>query len=161
MGGSEPPTKGASDGWHIAKAIGLPNQYISSVAIDPTDPRTVYVTLAGYGRHWAPPGAVGENPSNVGTGHVFVSHDAGDHFTNISANLPDVPANAVMVHGSQLLVGTDLGAYISSSLSGGSWAVLGHGLPAAPIQTLRPKPGDPKTLVAATYGRGVYTYRFP
>jgi hypothetical protein len=29
-----------------------------------------------------------------------------------------------------------------------------------PISTLRFKPGDPDLLVAATYGRGVYTYRF-
>ena len=38
--------------------------------------------------------------------------------------------------------------------------MLGSGLPTAPISTLRLKPGDPDLLVAATYGRGIYTYRF-
>jgi hypothetical protein len=44
--------------------------------------------------------------------------------------------------------------------AGGAYSTLGGGLPAAPISTLRFKPGDPDLLVAATYGRGVYTYRF-
>jgi hypothetical protein len=39
--------------------------------------------------------------------------------------------------------------------------VLGHGLPSVPITHLALKPGDPNTLVSATYGRGVYLYRFP
>jgi hypothetical protein len=38
--------------------------------------------------------------------------------------------------------------------------VLGSGLPTAPISTLQFKPNDPDLLVAATYGRGVYTYRY-
>ena len=51
------------------------------------------MTLGGYGRRWIPPGSFGEDTSNVGVGHVFVSHDHGEHFTNISGNLPDIPAN--------------------------------------------------------------------
>ena len=47
----------------------------------------------GYGRRWAFPGAVGEDTSKVGTGHVFKSTDAGETFTDISGDLPDAPAN--------------------------------------------------------------------
>ena len=50
--------------------------------------------------------------------------------------------------------------YESCDNAGGAYSVLGGGLPAAPISTLRFKPGDPDLLVAATYGRGIYTYRF-
>jgi hypothetical protein len=41
--------------------------------------------------------------------------------------------------------------------------VLGHGLPHSPINQLTWKGGTAASnlLVAATFGRGVYTYRFP
>jgi photosystem II stability/assembly factor-like uncharacterized protein len=146
--------------WHIAKATGLPSRYITSVQMDPADPRTVYATIAGYGRRWAFPGAVGEDTSKVGTGHVFKSTDAGETFTDVTGDLPDVPANWSVLHNGHLVVGTDLGVYESCDVVGGSYSRLGTGLPAVPISTLRFKPGDPDLLVAATYGRGVYSYRF-
>ena len=128
--------------------------------MDPTNPSTVYVTLAGYGRRWAFPGAVGEDTSKVGTGHVFKSTNAGATFADISGDLPDAPASWSTLHNGHLVVGTDTGVYESCDNAGGAYAVLGSGLPAAPISTLRFKPGDPDLLVAATYGRGIYTYRF-
>ncbi|MEA2124907.1 MAG: hypothetical protein QOI80_1689, partial [Solirubrobacteraceae bacterium] len=84
-----PGKAGDSAGWHIAKATGLPSRYITSTQMDPTDPRTVYATIAGYGRRWAFPGAVGEDTSKVGTGHVFRSTDAGETFTDVTGDLPD------------------------------------------------------------------------
>jgi hypothetical protein len=161
VGGAKAGAAGSPDGWHIAAAAGLPSRYITSVQIDPADPRTVYVTLAGYGRRWAFPGAVGEDASRIGTGHVFKSTDAGSTFTDISGNLPDVPANWTVVHDGELVVGTDIGAFISENRAGGSYSVLGTGLPTTPITTMRLKPGDQDLMVVATYGRGVYTYRFP
>jgi hypothetical protein len=50
--------------------------------------------------------------------------------------------------------------FASSDTNGTSWGVLGNGLPNVPITHLSLKPGDPNTLVAATYGRGVYLYHF-
>jgi photosystem II stability/assembly factor-like uncharacterized protein len=147
-------------GWHIAKAAGLPSRYITSVQMDPSDPRTVYATLAGYGRRWAFPGAVGEDTSKVGKGHVFKSTDGGQTFNDVTGDLPDAPANWTVLHNGHLVVGTDIGVFESCDASGGSYSRLGSGLPAVPISTLRLKPGDPDLLVAATYGRGVYTYRF-
>jgi hypothetical protein len=146
--------------WHIAKAAGLPERLITSVRMDPANPSTVYVTLAGYGRDWAFPGAVGEDTSKVGTGHVFKSTDAGETFADVSGDLPDAPASWSVLHNGHLVVGTDTGVYESCDNAGGAYSVLGGGLPAAPISTLRFKPGDPDLLVAATYGRGIYTYRF-
>jgi hypothetical protein len=160
VGGDKPGSAGTSDGWHIAGAHGLPSRYITSIRMDPQNPRTVYVTLAGYGRRWAFPGAVGEDTSGVGTGHVFVSTDAGEHFTDISGNLPDVPANWSVLHNGRLAVGTDIGVFVSCNDTGGNYAVLGNGLPSAPISTMSFKPNDPDLLIGATYGRGIYTYRF-
>ena len=88
---------------------GLPRRYITSVQVDPADPRTVYVTLGGYSRRWVPVGALGEETRDVGTGHVFKSTDAGETFTDISGDLPDVPANFTAVRAGQLMVATDVG----------------------------------------------------
>ena len=160
VGGDKPGQAGSSDGWHIAAARGLPVRYITSTRMDPSNPSTVYVTLSGYGRKWAAPGALGDNTSKVGTGHVFRSTDAGQSFTDISGDLPDVPANWSLLHNGRVVVGTDVGVFESCDTAGGSYVRLGTGLPTAPISTLRLKPGDPDTMIAATYGRGVYTYHF-
>lgn len=169
VGGAEAPEPRTGKGWHIAAATGLPNRYITSVTIDPQDPRHVIVTLGGYGRRWAPPGVLGDDVSAVGEGHVYESTDAGESFRDISGNLPDLPANAALFRGAQLLVGTDVGVYALGEPSGptsagaavaGAWEALGHGLPAAPIFGLSPKANDPDLVVAASYGRGVHLYDF-
>ncbi|HEX8123538.1 MAG TPA: hypothetical protein VF549_19970 [Solirubrobacteraceae bacterium] len=160
VGGSKPAKAGTGDGWHVAKAAGLPRRLITSVRMDPSDTRTIYVTLAGYARRWAAPGSVSEDVSGVGTGHVFKSTDAGETFTDVSGNLPDVPADWSALHDGQLIVGTDLGVFISCDTTGGSFSRLGRGLPNVPVSSLRFKPGDPDLLFVATFGRGAYTYRF-
>jgi hypothetical protein len=160
VGGDKPGMTGSGDGWHIAKAANLPKRYITSIRIDPKDTRTVYVTLGGYARKWAAPGAKGDDTSKIGKGHVFKSTDAGESFTDISGDLPDTPANWTVVRNGRVVVGTDLGTFISCDTSGTTYGRLGAGLPNVQVSTLRYKPGDPDTLVAATYGRGVYTYKF-
>jgi hypothetical protein len=180
VGGSKPPKIGTSNGWHKAAAFcrgcgtangRLPERYINSIQEDPKKPSTVYVTLGGYERRWIPPGSFGEDVSNVGVGHVFVSHDHGQHFTNISGNLPDISANFTAVHNGKLLVATDLGVYVQTSAAragsagaarrrGPTYAVLGRGLPAAPVFTLRVDPGNPNEFLIATYGRSDWTYTF-
>ena len=146
-------------GWHIAKAAGLPSRYITSVRMDPTDPRTVYVTLAGYGRRWAFPGAVGEDTSKVGVGHVLKSTDAGETFTDVSGDLVDAPADWVEVQNGKLVVATDVGVFISSGLTGGTYSRLGD-LPAVPVVHLTQDPANPNRLVASTFGRGLYAFTF-
>ena len=172
VGGTKPPKIGSSNGWHQAAAFcsgcgtangRLPQRYINSIQEDPHNPNTVYVTLGGYGRRWIPPGSFGENVSNVGLGHVFVSHDHGQHFTNISGNLPDVSANWTALHNGKLLVATDVGVFIQTSARLGrrsAYAVLGRGLPAVPVFTLRADPGNPNKFLIATYGRSDWTYTF-
>lgn len=163
VGGSEAPEKGTNKGWHIADAKGLPNRYITSVAIDRADPKTVFVTLGGYTRRWLPPGAVGDVNAQVGTGHLYRSTDGGASFADVSGNLPDVPATWVELRGGQLLIGTDAGAFASgldaASLDTPKFAPL-KDLPAVPIRSIQLKPGDPDTAVVAAYGRGVWTYHF-
>ena len=165
VGGKKPPKPGTSNGWHIAHAYcsnchtangKLPQRFITSIHSDPGNPRTVYVTMGGYGRRWIPPGALGDSTKNVGVGHVFVSHDAGEHFRDISRNLPGLPANFALVHGKQLVVATDAGVYITAKSGNAKWKALGSRLPNAPVFTLRLQPGHPNRMIAATYGRGIW-----
>lgn len=160
----ELPEAGTSDGWHVATAKGLPNRFITSVAIDPMDPtqKTIYVTLGGYSRKWVPPGSVNDANDEVGSGHVFKSTDAGETFVDISKGLPDLPATWVEPRGDHLLVAMDNGVYISSDTVGRQWDVLGGGgLPNTPVTSLQLKPDDPDVLLVGTYGRGMWVYRFP
>jgi photosystem II stability/assembly factor-like uncharacterized protein len=158
VGGSAKPERYQPKGWHIAKAIGLPNRYITSIAIDPSNPKTVYVAVGGYRRLWTPPGQIDKNP-RIGKGHLFVSHDAAKHFTDISANLPNYPTNWVTLRGKQPVVGSDLGVFIAKR-AGRPFQVLGKGLPVGQVATVEVNPCDSNQLVAAVFGRGVYTYRF-
>ena len=154
---------GAADGWRVAKAQGLPKRYITSVQIDPSDVRTVYVTLGGYSRRWLKPGVLGED-ADLGGGNVYKSTDAGETFRDISGNLPDIPANWTLVRGGQLLVATNLGVFVSADTDGG--ALRGARLRAADGAGVLARaqaegePSEPDTLIAATQGRGVYRYAF-
>jgi hypothetical protein len=160
MGGDEPAAKGSPAGWHIAAANGLPDRYISSIAVDPTDKETIYVTLAGYAnRQWWPPGSFNDANDNRGEGHVFKSTDAGENFVDITGSLPDVPARFVEVNRGQLLVGTDIGVFLSNNTDGQTWAAL-SGLPNAPVTAIDNHPGRDDQVVISTFGRGFYSYTF-
>jgi len=165
VGGDKPAAKGTADGWHDAALSGLPNRYIYSLHIDRNDPtgKTVYVVLGGYSTaRWAPPGQYGDTNDNLQPGkNVWVSKDAGATFSSLQGNLPDVVTTAILRRGNQLIVGTDIGVFISSDLNGSEWVPLGSNLPSNPINQLVLKPGDDTQLFAATFGRGVQQYTFP
>lgn len=151
-------------GWHLAKREGLPNRYITSIAIDPADPKTIYVALGGYLSNLRPPGHYNDPNSNFGGGAIYKSTDAGESFVTASGDLPEAQASSVVLRGQQLIVATDVGVFISSDLSGSSWTGLGTGLPAVPVNMLRMKPkatpDEADKLFAATFGRHIWSYRF-
>ena len=160
QGGDKPAAKGSPDGWHIATAKGLPDRYITNIAADPVDPKTVYVTLSGYAnRQWWPVGAFNDKNPNVGEGHVFKSTDAGENFTDITGSLPDVPARSIEVNRGQLLVGTDIGVFLSNNTDGQRWAALA-GLPNVPVGSIKTDPANQERVVLSTFGRGIYDYSF-
>ena len=131
-----------------------PNEYpVSSIALDPSDAtgQTAYVTIMGF--H---------------VGHVFKTTNAGQSWTNITNNLPDAPADAVIVdgQGGMVYVGTDVGVF-SASTSNATWTEVGPVassgvsgyLPNVPITALRMSTsGGAKLLRASTYGRGIWEY---
>jgi hypothetical protein len=147
---------GSTECWHHARAKGLPNRFITDVAIDNKNPSVVYVTLAGFSTRWTP---VTKRVKNAGRGHVFMSRDGGETFVDVSKNLPDIPAESIEVAGSRLFVGTHAGAYTAAK-PGAAWERLGMGMPNAAVVDLVLHP-DGKALIAATHGRGIWRYDVP
>ena len=121
---------------------GLPNRYVTSIAIDPEDDLTAYVTLSGFALiDYAP--------------HVFKTIDGGQNWTDISSNLPSIPANdIILIPDTDLLIlATDLNIWYSDT-DGASWDILGNNLPMTIIRDL--KYHEPTTtLYAGTFGRSI------
>lgn len=118
----------------------IPNRYVADIHVDPNNSRVVYAALGGFG-----------------SGHVFRTTNAGLSWTDISANLPDVPHQAVCIdplYPQNIYAGNDLGVYISTN-SGGTWFEYRQGMPYAIIMDLKVVPGTRKLRVA-THGSGVY-----
>ena len=153
-------------GWHFAAKRGLPSRYITSIAIDPVDPKIVYVAVGGYLSNLRPAGAYLDPNAAAAAqpGAVFKSVNAGDDFTNVTGDLPVAQVASVVLKGTQLLVGTDIGVFISKDTTGASWTTLGTGLPNVPVNMIRIKPkataAEPDMLFAATFGRSVWHYEF-
>jgi hypothetical protein len=112
----------------------------------------VYVTVMGFG-----------------VAHLYRSTDAGAHWANITRNLPNAPANSVVVDpndANTVYVAMDTGVYVTAQVTtcetSNCWSVYGSGLPNAPVTQLMAsatiQTGDGRTgeLRAATYGRGVW-----
>lgn len=118
---------------------GLPDRFISSVTVDPTNSSTAFLTVSGYG-----------------TGHVFKTTDRGTSWTNLSNNLPDIPVNAFLidpVSPNRLYVGTDIGVFRSTN-NGSSWQLFNQGIPPVVVTAFTAQSGG--LIQAATYGRGAY-----
>jgi len=124
---------------------------ISGIAIDRADAsgQTAYVTIMGF--H---------------TSHVLKTANAGISWTDFSGNLPDAPADSIVIDfgTSTIYVGTDVGVFASGS-GNPSWTEVGPAseetgfLPNVPVPTLAIfVSGGTKRLRAATYGRGVWEW---
>ncbi|MFR9799372.1 glycosyl hydrolase [Streptomyces sp. MS06] len=139
-------------GWHqLSLPVDgtIPNRYISGFDIDPHNARHVYVAVNGFSRRFT------EGPG-AGFGHVFESKNGGATWTDISANLPDVPADTVeYLPNGGLALGTDLATFYRPA-GATKWQVLGHLLPTTAVMQLRLGP-DHK-LYAASHGRGIWSF---
>jgi len=129
---------------------------ISSIAVDPHDATgaTVYATIMGFG-----------------VPHLYRSTDFGAHWANISNNLPDAPANAVLIDpndANTVYLALDTGVYVTtavltcSTATSNCWSPLGTALPNAPVIALSAATNMPTSdgrlgmLRVATYGRGIW-----
>jgi photosystem II stability/assembly factor-like uncharacterized protein len=131
------------------RATGLPSDWVTSVAIDRRNAKTVaFASFSGF-------------RSGKAKSLVYRTTDGGKTWRDISGNLPQAPVNDVVPVGDDLLVATDVGVFLSRSVSknlGKSWLKVGSGMPNAPITELRWH-APTSTLFAANFGRGAWSVR--
>ncbi len=126
-------------------SAGLPDQYITSIAMVPGDDMIAYVTVSGFKYLDYTP-------------HVFRTTDGGQNWTDISSNLPNIPVNDIIVYPAEniLFVATDLNVWYSKD-DGANWTILGNNLPNTVVMDL--KFHEPtQTLYAGTFGRAMHSY---
>jgi hypothetical protein len=124
---------------------------ISSIVLDTADNtgKTAYASVMGFS-----------------VPHVWKTTDAGLSWMDVTGNLPDAPADSLLIDPDNrylIYAGTDVGVF-SADLSGGSavsWQEVGsagdHMLPNVPVTQLAMfKSASLKILRAATYGRGAW-----
>ena len=132
---------------------------ISSLFVDPHDASggTIYTTVMGF------------SGNGLNAPHLYRSIDGGAHWWNVTANLPNAPANSVAVDpndANTVYVALDTGVYATSKITTcateNCWSILGVGLPNAPVVQLSANSALPAggssvgILRAATYGRGIW-----
>ena len=129
---------------------------ISSIYVDPHDPtgQTVYATVQGF------------SGNGLNVARVYGSTDGGAIWSNLTNNLPNTPANSIVVDpndANTVYVATDTGVYVTRNISSCAvtstpcWSVFGTSLPNAPVVQLASlNEGSTSVLRAATYGRGVW-----
>ena len=134
----------------IASGVtGLPDRAVSHVAVHPTNPRSVVVTLSG-----------------LGVPHVWRCADVQAQnrtWVNVSgaglAGLPDIPANALALDPTdpqnRWYVGTEVGVFRTTT-GGSAWENMTGplGLPNVRVDDL--KVTGTGWLMAATHGRGMW-----
>jgi hypothetical protein len=132
----------------------MPNRYVSNVVVDPNDAdgSTAYVVFNGFSRRWT------EGPGS-GVGHLWKTTDGGVTWTDADGNLPDVPADDLVVTpGGKLILGTDLGTLISTD-GGAHWMRYGSNHPLTTVMDLHAGPDG--RLYSATHGRGIWSTPLP
>jgi len=130
----------------LSSDLFVPAGYVSRLTVDLLDPQKVYLTFSGYKSADSKP-------------HVLASYDQGDTWNDISANLPDAPVSDILVVGKDLLVGTDVGVYVSRD-AGKTWLAVGSDLPQAPVTDLEYHKATNR-VYAATFGRSAWSTAYP
>ncbi len=145
--------------WHQLNMASLPNRYLTSIAVDPKNPAHAYVSFGSYSRRWIP---------DAGVGHIFETTNGGTSWTDISGNLPDAPVYKIILQDHALVVGTEVGTFLSprpnsraaaalsttTSPQPSTWRTLGSGLPPVTVWDLTATPNG--RIIAGTHGRGTW-----
>jgi photosystem II stability/assembly factor-like uncharacterized protein len=124
----------------------LPGTWVTRVMFDPLNAAVAYATFSGFR-------SGGELP------YVLKSADGGATWASITGDLPQAPVNDIVLVGSTLYVGTDVGVF-SSANDGATWLPAGDDLPNVPITDLEYRAAS-HSLYAATFGRGIFKLPLP
>jgi hypothetical protein len=139
----------------------LPNRAIQSVGFDPTTDQTLYAAVGGFNTN---------TPNQPG--HLFQATCAANcgtaanwTWTNKTGNLPDVPADSVLVNpnnAKQVFVGTHFGFYYTNDITASPvvWQHYQNNLPNTVLQYLTTD-RCATTLGLFSYGSSLYTIQLP
>lgn len=130
----------STNGGSAWNAVFNKSSWITGIAIDPNNAHRVFVTLSGY------------------TQSDRVIEIAGTQIKNITYNLPNVPANTIIVQknsSGRIFIGTDIGVMIKADDFSEEWNLFNEKLPPVVINDLKIVYSSGK-LIAGTYGRGVW-----
>ncbi|HYF29866.1 MAG TPA: hypothetical protein VD993_01995 [Chitinophagaceae bacterium] len=102
--------------------------------------------------------------TNYGINNLWYTSNGGASWSAIDGDLPDIPVRwAVFEPGSntRLIIGTEAGVYSTDAVDGVSTAWMPHlGVPLVRVTMLKVRPSD-NTIIAATYGRGLFSAIIP
>ena len=153
-----------ANGTYQQVAIGtdVPLRMVTGVTPVPTDPKSAWVVFGGYSRNWTD----GPGSDLAGAGHLWkvtvtgtdaATGKATASWTDVSGNLPDVPAdNLLITSNGRVILSTDLGVVETTLTS------LRSGRPqwskdAIPVTVATQAVEGPYgNVYVATYGRGIY-----
>lgn len=118
--------------------------WVSRIDASPHSADTAFVSFTGYREDRRSP-------------FLFRTDDGGATWLPIEGDLPTEPINVIRQHprnANVLLVGTEMGAYVSID-DGASWFRLGRDLPRVAVHDLVVHPRESHVLVG-THGRGIW-----
>jgi uncharacterized repeat protein (TIGR01451 family) len=125
-------------------------RYITQVVVDPQTSTTAYLAYSGF------------SGFNGNVAHVARTADGGQTWKDISANLPNIPVNGIVIDpvlANTYYVATDIGVFRTGN-GGARWSPLGAGLPRVTVLgvTLH---NLTRTLRASTHGRSMWDIHVP
>ncbi|MDQ7063258.1 MAG: FG-GAP-like repeat-containing protein [candidate division KSB1 bacterium] len=142
-------TNGAATWTERTDTTNFPNRTITRVVTHPHQDSTLFVLFGGF----------------TGGNSIFMSTDLGLTWSNITANLPNVPHSDLFVDpqfaaASQVLyVANDLGVYATTD-GGSSWVRESNGMPIVPALDFDYHFGE-RLLRVATHGRSIFQASLP
>jgi hypothetical protein len=129
------------ESWRVISQ-GLPNYIIEALAIDPKFDSTLVV---GYG------------PFQSENKKVFISHDLGATWTNITFNLSNITIDDIVIDHTKarnIYLATGIGLFVKP-MDGSTWELFNEQLPNMSVKDLEIHFGS-NTLKAGTWGRGLW-----
>lgn len=146
-------TTDAGQTW--TQMTGLPQLWVNSITVDPTNANRAWVAFSGF--------RVGDE-----TAHLYETTDGGATWVPVDGKLPNAPVEDVIFDQphSMLYVATDLGVFYAKEPPGAKqptpleWKRVGTQLPATPDMDLKID-GSDTTLFVGTFGRGIWKIPLP
>lgn len=101
---------------------------------------------------------------NYGVISVFYSSDGGTTWSNKEGNLPDIPTRAILsnpLNADEVILGTELGVWATNNFSDTTpvWHQAQNGMKDVQVTSFDLRTAD-NTVLASTYGRGMFTGQF-